>query len=58
MREIVETAMALSDKSKKANDLVIGPTDGISNSPLTSQPLAAGCVSLRALLGKPPYGTV
>ncbi|CAM9767073.1 unnamed protein product, partial [Scytosiphon promiscuus] len=59
VREIVEAAMALSDDSSKINQFNTAPLEGTRDSSLASQPLiAAGCVSLRALLGKPPYGTV
>eukprot|EP00903_Cladosiphon_okamuranus_P008521 g8183.t3 len=53
---IVEAALALCEKNRIKNRL-LGPVEG-GETLVSANGGAPGCVSLRALLGKPPYGTV
>ena len=52
---IVEAALAVCEKNGVAKTLMIGPIKGGGEDVPGRAP---GRVSLRALLGKPPYGTV
>ncbi|CAM9506494.1 unnamed protein product [Ectocarpus sp. 12 AP-2014] len=57
--DIVEAAIALSEQNQTAKKLRIEPIEGTGGQ--SSAPVglgAGGRVSLRDLLGKPPYGTV
>ncbi|CAM9609753.1 unnamed protein product [Ectocarpus sp. 13 AM-2016] len=59
VRDLVEAAIALSEQNQTAKKLRIEPIEGTGGQ--SSAPVglgAGGRVSLRDLLGKPPYGTV
>ncbi|CAM9717142.1 unnamed protein product [Ectocarpus sp. 6 AP-2014] len=56
---IVEAAIVLSEQNRTEKDLLIEPIEGMGGQ--SSAPVglgAGGRISLRDLLGKPPYGTV